>query len=183
MLDATNPDAAAEVAGSEDPDAPQLAAARESLYKRATRPFDNPLLRQKIASIQKRNEQVIDVVSVDRVLTAQFSEADTERARAIVESFRQFIEDNRDEIAALQLIFNAPRRGVQLNALTPNAPTANTPTFEQIKELADRLSQPPYIWTTEVLWLAYAQLEKDKVRGLSARRVLTDVVSLVRHAV
>ena len=42
---------------------------------------------------------------------------------------------------------------------------------------------PPRAWTTESLWRAYAQLEKDKVRGANARRVLTDIVSLVRHAV
>lgn len=38
-------------------------------------------------------------------------------------------------------------------------------------------------WTTESLWRAYAQLERDKVRGVGAKRVLTDLVALVRHAV
>jgi type I restriction enzyme, R subunit len=33
------------------------------------------------------------------------------------------------------------------------------------------------------LWRAYAQLERDRVRGAGTRRVLTDLVSLVRHAV
>ena len=43
--------------------------------------------------------------------------------------------------------------------------------------------KPPRSWTTESLWQAYAQLERDKVRGVGAKRVLSDVVSLVRHAV
>ena len=42
---------------------------------------------------------------------------------------------------------------------------------------------PPHAWTTEALWLAYAQLEKGRVRGVGAQRILTDLVSLVRHAV
>src|SRR5205814_2581090 len=56
-------------------------------------------------------------------------------------------------------------------------------TFTDIKDLADQLQQPPRSWTPDALWEAYARLERDKVRGLTAKRVLTDVVSLVRHAV
>ena len=37
-------------------------------------------------------------------------------------------------------------------------------------------------WATELLWRAYETLEKNKVRGAEARRLLTDVVSLVRFA-
>jgi type I restriction enzyme R subunit len=104
------------------------------------------------------------------VREAGFSQADTERARATVESFKQFIAEHRDEITALQIIYGQPyaRRAL---------------TFQQVKELAEHLGQPPHTWNTESLWLAYSQLEKDKVQGVGARRVLTDVVSLVRHAV
>ncbi len=35
---------------------------------------------------------------------------------------------------------------------------------------------------TEALWRAYTQLEKDRARGAGERRVLADLVSLVRHA-
>ena len=56
-------------------------------------------------------------------------------------------------------------------------------TFDVLKQLAEALSQPPRSWTTEALWRAYAQLERDRVRGAGTRRVLTDLVSLVRHAV
>ena len=44
-------------------------------------------------------------------------------------------------------------------------------------------NDPPVVLTTESLWRAYAQLERDRVRGAGTRRVLTDLVSLVRHAV
>jgi len=56
-------------------------------------------------------------------------------------------------------------------------------TYDSIKELAAILEQPPQTWTTERLWRAYAQLERDRVRGVNERRVLADLVSLVRHAV
>jgi type I restriction enzyme, R subunit len=35
---------------------------------------------------------------------------------------------------------------------------------------------------TEELWRAYTQLEKDRVNGAGERRILADLVSLVRHA-
>ena len=45
------------------------------------------------------------------------------------------------------------------------------------------LEQPPHSWKTEALWRAYARLERDRVRGVNSTRVLSDLVSLVRHAV
>ena len=143
---------------------------RDEWIERATAPFDNPQLRSTVIAIHRRAEQVIDRVSIDRVTEAAFSLEDTERARATVESFRQFIETHRDEITALQMIYGRPYAQRRL-------------TFDQVKELADRLETTQPKWTTESLWGAYLQLEADKVRGAATQRVLTDLVSLVRHAV
>ncbi len=54
--------------------------------------------------------------------------------------------------------------------------------FRDIRALADAISAPPRSWTPEKLWHAYQTLEQSKVRGASAERLLTDVVSLVRFA-
>jgi type I restriction enzyme R subunit len=51
-----------------------------------------------------------------------------------------------------------------------------------LQELAGAIQRPPYLWTEEKLWAAYAALEKDRVRGMSSQRVLTDLIALVRHA-
>jgi type I restriction enzyme R subunit len=56
-------------------------------------------------------------------------------------------------------------------------------TFGQIKELDAVLRQPPHHWTPDRLWQAFAQVEQGKVRGVGAKRTLTDLVALVRHAV
>ena len=143
----------------------------EARLEQAIRPLAaNPALRMLLDEIQTRSEQTLDTVSVDRVLEAGFAPEDSEKARATVASFKQFIEDNKDEITALQIIFSMPRAGNRL-------------TYTAVKELATILEQPPHTWTTERLWRAYAQLERDRVRGAGERRVLTDLVSLVRHAV
>ena len=57
-------------------------------------------------------------------------------------------------------------------------------TFDALRELAEHLRldlhQPDPLYMTEALWNAYRQLERGRVRG-SGPRVLSDLVSLVRH--
>lgn len=153
----------------------------------------NPELRALLTEIHERNEQVIDRVSVDALIEAGFAPEDSEKARATVESFRAFIEQHKDEITALQIIFSIPRGGNAAGTgaapqrpnerSRPNKADKKRLTYPAIKELAAILEQPPHTWTTERLWRAYAQLERDRVRGANERRVLADLVSLVRHAV
>jgi type I restriction enzyme R subunit len=54
-------------------------------------------------------------------------------------------------------------------------------TFAQIRELANEIAKPPRQWTPDRLWQAYEALDGSRVRG-SGRRVLTDLVTLVRFA-
>ena len=60
----------------------------------------SPDLRAALVEVKRRHEQTIDRVSKDVVLEAAFSAAATERAKAMVESFERFIEENKDEITA-----------------------------------------------------------------------------------
>ena len=160
LLDAVDPDSRGKVASPGGVD-----GERDEWVERATAPFDDPQLRSTVIAIHRRAEQVLDRVSIDRVTEAAYSPEATERARATVESFRQFIETHRDEITALQMIYSRPYAQRRL-------------TFAQVKELADRLATTQPNWTTESLWTAYLQLEADKVRGAATQRVLTDLVSL-----
>jgi type I restriction enzyme R subunit len=130
----------------------------------------NPPLRELLADIHTRSQQIIDIVSIDTLLNAELDPQADSRALNLVNDFQQFIEAHKDEITALQLLYAKPYASREL-------------TFAEIQELAQILQQPPHSWTTEKLWLAYAQLEKDRVHGAAERRVLTDLVSLVRHAV
>jgi type I restriction enzyme R subunit len=174
LLDALDPDRALDLAreqaGTTDPTPEQVESARAALVEAAIAPFDNPDLRKLLPAIKARTDQVIDTVTRDRLISAEYSVEDTERARQTVASFYAFLQAHRDEIAALQIIFGRPYGQQRL-------------TYAQVKELAARIEQPPRMWTTEGLWRAYAQLERDRVRGVGGRRVLTDLVSLVRHAV
>ena len=48
--------------------------------------------------------------------------------------------------------------------------------------MADALHAAPHLISESALWQAYAALDKTKVKGTSTRRILTDLVSLVRYA-
>ena len=165
LVDALNPDnvtpspLAGEGGGEE--------AAAQARFE-AVKPLCDPRLRELILALKQQNEQIIDTVTQDAVLEAGFSEAARERAKQLVTSFEQFIQQHKDEITALQILYNRPTK----------APLK----FEDLKALADTLQAPPHLWTESQLWQAYAALDQAKVKGKSTKRILTDLVSLVRYA-
>lgn len=134
----------------------------------AAKPFANPELRNLILQLRQKADLVVDVVTQDTLLHAGFSEAVSERAKGLVQSFEAFIAQHKDEITALQILYNRPSR----------APL----TYRDVKALADALHAPPHLIDESQLWQAYAALNKTKVKGASQRRLLTDLVSLVRFA-
>jgi type I restriction enzyme R subunit len=148
-----------------DPDAPS----GEEFVEFALRPFtDNPDLRAKLVDLRRSYDQMIDELTKDVVIDAGYSAENSDRARATIESFRQFIEDNKDEITALEILYNRPYPA--------------RVTFAEIQELAEAIERPPRRWTPEKLWEAYDAVEHSKVHG-SPSRVLTNLVSLVRFAI
>ncbi len=173
LVEAVNPDRQEERAsqqfGTDKPTEQQIQRAAAALIQEAARPFQDPKLRELLIDIKKKNELIIDHVSQDQVIEAGFSAEALARAKTIVQSFEEFIKKHKDEITALQVLYSKPYK--------------QRLTFENIKELADAIEKPPYLWNESQLWQAYAALEKSKVKGASGKRILTDLVSLVRFAI
>ncbi|WP_236748796.1 DEAD/DEAH box helicase family protein [Acidovorax carolinensis] len=136
----------------------------------ATKPFAAPALREQLLKMKQKADLVIDTVTQDSLLHAGFSEgSDREgHAGALVQSFEDFIKQHKDEITALQILYSRPTR----------APLR----FEDVQALADALHAPPLNIDEGALWQAYATLRKGAVKGATQRRLLTDLVSLVRFA-
>ena len=147
----------------------ELATARGKRVAAACHPFDAPELRELIVSARREREQLIDHLNLDSVTRSEFSAQAQANAEAAVGKFREFLENNRDEIAALGFFYAQPYSRREL-------------TLDMIYELHDALSRPPLMLTTEKLWSAYARVQETKVRGNGVRRQLTDLVSLVRFA-
>ena len=153
------------------PSVAQIAQAEKILLARAVKPIAaNPELRQKLIEVRKALDLVIDEISKDAITAAGFApEIKQTHAEKVVQSFEEFLAQHKDEIAALQVLYSRPY--------------AKRLTHAQLEELAEKISAPPRSWSPKLLWNAYQALHKDRVRGASSERLLTDLVSLVRFAV
>ena len=111
-----------------EPTDAQLAAARKTLLDEATLPIaTSPKLRERLVDARRSLDQTIDTTSKDEVLAAGYSQAATEKAKSIITSWEQFIQDNKDEITALQILYSQPHGRV---------------SFKDIKALADAIQLP-----------------------------------------
>jgi type I restriction enzyme R subunit len=156
---------------AQEPTEDQLKKASKPLKEAAIAPLmRRPALRKLLLDLRQRFEQIVDEVSIDALVDSQtgYSAEAKEKAGALVKSFEAFLAEHRDEIDALQFFYSVPHK--------------KRLRFKDIQRLADAIKAPPRSWTAEQLWRAYETLERSKVRGASAGRLLTDMVSLVRYA-
>ncbi|TXI95058.1 MAG: DEAD/DEAH box helicase [Aquabacterium sp.] len=180
LINALNPDAIVEAAlataqakgitRTEDTLLPsEIEAARAERVAAACAPFDQPALREEIESARREREQIIDHINLDQVTFSGFSEQAEAQAKALIQSFADYLKQHKDEIAALDFFYQQP---YQRRALT----------FDMIEDLHEHLGKPPLLLTTERLWSAYARVQATQVKGAERKRQLTDLVSLVRYA-
>lgn len=155
-----------ELGGEREASEEEIAATKERLVDEAVAPLLKAEVRNKVLLLQTQSEQIIDIATQDRLVSAGF--IDTGEARAVVDGFEEWIRDHHDEYVALRAYFEQPydRR----------------PTLADIKELARAIETPPLNFTPRRLWAAYRKLDESKVRG-DGGAILADVVSLVRFAV
>ncbi|MHA1972573.1 MAG: type I restriction endonuclease subunit R [Candidatus Hodarchaeales archaeon] len=170
ILDAASPEATLEYAKeafeTDEPSETQIQDARSHLVEVACLPFDDPVKREFILEIHQRKRQIIDKYSQDEV--TYFGYETVSRAQKTVSTFRDFMEANKDHLLALQVFYNQPYGNRKLN-------------YQMIKELADELKKPPYFLDPETLWKSYEQLNKAKVHEADSRRLLTDLISILRY--
>ncbi|MFW3345399.1 DEAD/DEAH box helicase family protein [Aliarcobacter butzleri] len=142
--------------------------AKEELIEIACTPFDDPEVRELLINIKKDTEQLIDDISTDTVLEAGFSEDSKEKAMSTVTSFKEYIEENKDKIDALSIIYNQSYSKRHL-------------TYEMIKNLTEELKRPPLMLTASKLWRAYEQLDTSKVKKANPDKLLTNIIQVVRY--
>ena len=159
LLDAVDPDKAAEHATGKPGASPAevlpetLDKARAALAAAACAPFDNPAFRDALAKAKQDAEQTIDTVTLDRVISRGFDAAARQAAAGLVQSFRDYIEQHRAEIAALQILYSRPY--------------AQRLTEPLLKELEKKLRENHAAWTEDRLWDAFAAAHPDRVKGRS----------------
>ncbi|MBM3548404.1 MAG: restriction endonuclease subunit R [Alphaproteobacteria bacterium] len=163
LIDAIDPDTIERAV--RDRPAASPGALEASLKDRACAPFDDPKFRAGLEAAKAAADVKIDVISTDEVISSGYDET---RAQAVADRFREFLEEHRDSLAALQIFYGRPYAQRRL-------------TYEALEELRDALRQPPWLLEPVNIWRAYKRLNDARVRG-SSTRILTDVVMLVRYA-
>ena len=174
MLDALDPDALAARVKQEngayaEPTAAELQNLREAAVKDALAPLSsNPDLRNLLKKIAKAAEQTIDIISRDQLVYAGPAKVSEKIQAATAQSFREFVEQHKAEITALQLMYARPYRQRLTEAM--------------LKELEKKLRDQHAAWTEDNLWSAFAAARPGKVKGRSQAGRFADLVSLVRFA-
>ena len=140
----------------------------EQLRDETLKPFNQPAFRQLLLDLAAKSRLVIDTYSVDEVISSGFN---MDNAKNTINSFKDFIEDYKDRIDALSIIYNTQYKTRHL-------------TYEKIKELSRKLAllMPPLEISN--IWSAYKLIEQDKVKNVKdPAKLLTNLVQLVRFAI
>lgn len=173
LLDAFDDDVIAEHAGLiladdgeelNEEDKQKLAQTKTELIKQAVAPFHKPEVRDFIENIRRSHEQIVDNVNIDEVLFAGFASQKEENADSVIKSFHEFIEENRDEITALGIIYDQRYKDRPM-------------VIRQLKVLYEKMKFRGL--TVERLWDCYTFKQETIKRGTVAQ--LTDLVCMIRY--
>jgi type I restriction enzyme R subunit len=152
-----------------EPNAKDLKTAAEQLAKAALAPLaTNPDLRNLLIKIQKAADQTIDVISRDTLIYAGPAQKSARTSAQLATSFRDYIEQHKAEITALQILYSRPYR--------------QRLTEKMLKELEKKLRDNHAAWTEDRLWDAFAVTTPGKVKGRTQAGRFADLVALVRFA-
>ena len=125
----------------------------------------NAPLRTRLLEIRASKDRIIDEVSVDVLLTAE-GVIDYDKCREVITSWKGFLEDNKDEITLIQILYSQDN----------NAQI----TFKELRELSERIAAPPRSWTIDLIWNAYQALDTENVQRAD-RHTATDLITLIRY--
>ncbi len=169
LIHAANPDRLAEVLqaehGTDEVSDAVRTAVYNSLVESVVKPFHHPDVRDAIEALRRDTDQLIDD-SADELLDAGYDE---EKAQGLIKRYEDFIAAHQDELDAIELIYSKPYSQRQLS-------------YDTIETLAEAIAQPPYNIAPLEVWKAYEQLEKNRVKGVPPKELLTNIVSLIRFS-
>ncbi len=155
---------AREKTGISNPTEEQIKNVQKELVKIASEPFYDPDIRDFIENIRRNHDQIIDSVNLDEVIFVGFDTQQEENVNKVISGFRTFIEENKDEIVALRIIYDAAYKDRPM-------------VIEKLKELYGKLKSKGI--TVERLWDCYAIKRPDKVRRSTIAQI-TDLISMIR---
>lgn len=151
--------------GCETPGPEQYAQVQKTAIAEAVKPFHDPEVRDFVENVRRSHEQIIDNVNIDSVVFAGFDAQQEENAQRVIQTFRAFIEANKDEILALRIIYSQAYRDRPM-------------VIGALKTLYEKLKAQGI--TIDRLWDCYAIAKPDRVRGRSTIHQLADLIAMIR---
>jgi type I restriction enzyme, R subunit len=121
LLDAIDPDALPMRVLKDAPE-PEQKKAREAAKEAAAMAFDSPALRRLLKDVKAAVDIRIDTVSTDAVVSSGWDE---KKAADTVERFKRFLQERRDELTALQVLYRLPYVQRRLTWRSFTAPAGN----------------------------------------------------------
>jgi type I restriction enzyme R subunit len=167
-------DIAGAIVKAVDPDRQERAleegghAAARLLIENAIAPLtENPELRRHIIEIRRDKDYLFDETTPVTV-TALIEIPREQRAREQVDRWSRLLREQRDSIAAVDIVMRSPR------TVSPAV------AYSALKELAYEIGRPNYAWTPQSLWVYYEDLGRavhhpDKEAGVP------DLIPLIRY--
>lgn len=147
-----------------EPNDEQLKETQNLLKEEAASSF-NGEFNTYIESLRKSLEQIIDTINADTILFVGWDKEQKIQAKNIIKDFKEFIENKKDEIEALQIFYSQPYRRKEL-------------TYKMIDDLLTIIkSDKPYL-APFFVWEAYDKIEKIKYS--KPEKELVALVSLIR---
>jgi len=137
----------------------------EQLANTAAAPFNNPEIRKFLENTRKSHDQIIDNTNIDKVTFSGWDSAHAEKATETIKTFARFIEENKNTIEALEIIYNQSYKSRPL-------------TLQMVEELYNVLQKQQL--STEKLWSAYSINQPEKVRSKNIVNKLADIISIIR---
>ncbi len=144
----------------------QYEKVQHDLIEDACSPFNNQELRNFILKIKQATEQVIDTVNIDTITYSGWSKNHHIEALQKINNFREFIDKNKDEIIALNIIYNQKYKN-------------NNLTEKMIKELYEIICTPPNNYNIKDMWNCY--YIRDSKISKPKEYKLMDIISIIRY--
>lgn len=148
-----------------EPTEEQCNQIQKELITDAVQSFHNPEVRDFIENIRRSHEQIIDNTNIDTTVFVGFDTQQEANADRVIKTFREFIEENKDEILALRIIYSQAYKDRPM-------------VIDGLKSLYEKLNTQGI--TIDRLWDCYAIKKPDKVRNKSTIHQLADLISIIR---
>ena len=148
-----------------DPSAEQIKKVTEELAEIASTAFSGEF-NTYIEKVRRVHEQIIDRTNLDEVEFAGWGQDKEKQVASLVTEFTAFIEEHKNEIQALNILYNQPQRRKEI-------------TYKMVRDLFEQLKLSKPNLAPQRVYEAYATL--DKVKTGNPKSELIAIISLVRR--